>query len=103
MARARAHADGDIASLTLLDRALGDRGLSDQDVELVRAVLTDTGAKDLVNTKIDRLTADSARHLAAVTADPTVREHLGALFHAVAADVDSPNASILALDTPSPP
>lgn len=103
VARARAHADGDIASLTLLDRALGDRGLSDQDVELVRAVLTDTGAKDLVNTKIDRLTADSARHLAAVTADPTAREHLGALFHAVAADVDSPNASILALDTPSPP
>ncbi|MFD3919098.1 polyprenyl synthetase family protein [Streptomyces sp. NPDC058595] len=97
VARARAEADGDTASLALLDSALGDRGLSEADVDLVRAVLTDTGAKDLVDAKIDRLVAAGARHLAGVTVDPTARGRLGALFRAVAG---LPDASTLDPDPP---
>ncbi|WP_405607783.1 polyprenyl synthetase family protein [Streptomyces sp. NBC_01508] len=84
VARARAEAHGDTASRTLLDGALGDRGLSEGDLDRVRAVLTDTGAKDLVVATIDRLAAQSVRHLADVTVDPTARGRLGALFRAVA-------------------
>ncbi|MFC8823892.1 polyprenyl synthetase family protein [Streptomyces sp. NPDC057137] len=101
VARARAEADGDIASLAVLDNALGDRGLSEEDMDLVRAVLIDTGAKDLVDAKIDRLTVDSARRLAGVTVDPTARGQLAALFRA-AAGVGPPEASTLDRDPPHP-
>ncbi|MET4924096.1 polyprenyl synthetase family protein [Streptomyces sp. PSRA5] len=99
VARARAEADGDTASLALLDSALGDRGLSEGDVDLVRAVLTDTGARDLVAAKIDRLVAAGARHLTGLTVDPTARGRLVALFRAVAG-VGPPDASTLDRDPP---
>ncbi|WP_330172293.1 polyprenyl synthetase family protein [Streptomyces sp. NBC_01498] len=83
VARARAEAHGDTASRTLLDGALGDRSLSEGDMDLIRTVLVDTGAKDHVDAKIERLAAHSARRLAAVPLDPAARHRLGALFHAV--------------------
>ncbi|MFH8570395.1 polyprenyl synthetase family protein [Streptomyces sp. NPDC017993] len=63
VARARAESAGDQAARALLDRALGDAGLSDDDVDRVRDVLVTNGARAVVEAEIGRLAADSTRHL----------------------------------------
>ncbi|MBQ0985362.1 polyprenyl synthetase family protein [Streptomyces sp. F63] len=84
VARARAEADGDGAALAVLDGALGDPGLSADGLRRVRAVLTGTGARALTQTKIDRLVAQSARHLAGAAVEPVAGRRLRALLSAVA-------------------
>ncbi|WP_394297312.1 polyprenyl synthetase family protein [Streptomyces albus] len=84
VARARAEADGDGAALAVLDGALGDPGLSAEDLRRVRAVLTATGARALTESKIDRLVAQSARHLAGAAVEPVAGRRLRALLSAVA-------------------
>ncbi len=84
VARARAEADGDDAALAVLDGALGDPGLSGEDLRRVRTVLTGTGARALTETKIDRLVGQSARHLAGAAVEPAAGRRLRALLSAVA-------------------
>jgi geranylgeranyl diphosphate synthase type I len=81
IARARAEASGDRAVTALLDASLGDASLSDEGLERVREALVETGARDLVEAKIERLVAVGHRHLASVPfvarAESRLRDLLG--------------------------
>ncbi|MFF3754870.1 polyprenyl synthetase family protein [Streptomyces sp. NPDC002018] len=84
VAHARAEADGDRASVAVLESARGDALLTDAGLDRVRSVLVSTGARTMVETKIVRLMSHSARHLAAAAVEPTAGRRLYGLLHAVA-------------------
>ncbi|MGR8007395.1 polyprenyl synthetase family protein [Streptomyces hypolithicus] len=84
VARARAEASGDRGALTLLDRAVGDADLSEEGLDRVRAALESTGARTVVESKIERLVAQSTRHLAGAAAAPRADRRLRELLYAVA-------------------
>ncbi|MEU3881110.1 polyprenyl synthetase family protein [Streptomyces californicus] len=64
VARARADAAGDRRAPTVLDRAVGDPGLGDDDLAEVRSVLEATGARAHVEDRARRLGERAAHHLA---------------------------------------
>ncbi|MGW6055474.1 polyprenyl synthetase family protein [Streptomyces sp. NPDC055189] len=64
VARARAEATGNRGLLHVLDtRVGGGSALTEEDLERVRGALVECGARDLVETRIRRLLAQSVRHL----------------------------------------
>ncbi|WP_433544168.1 polyprenyl synthetase family protein (plasmid) [Streptomyces sp. CA-294286] len=85
VARARAETGGDRAVTALLDASLGNASLSDEGLERVREALVETGARDLVEAKIERLVAVGHRHLASVPLAPRGGSRLRALLESVAA------------------
>nr|WP_245996433.1 polyprenyl synthetase family protein [Streptomyces armeniacus] len=92
VARARAEARGDLRSLSVLDGALGDPGLSHDGLERVREVLTGTGARSAVEDKIERMTARSTRHLRAAALGGFAGQALNRLLTSVASTVPRPPA-----------
>ncbi|MDX3852383.1 polyprenyl synthetase family protein [Streptomyces sp. AK02-01A] len=85
-ARARAESNGDAASLAVLENALGDASLSEEGLDRVRHVLDATGARAVVENKIDRLVTRATRHLAAASVEPVAGRRLHGLLSAVAGD-----------------
>ncbi|MCH0564197.1 polyprenyl synthetase family protein [Streptomyces sp. MUM 2J] len=85
LARARAEAAGDRAALGVLDRCLGNTGLTLADLDDVRDVLTGTGARATVETKIDRLVAQGLRHFDGAVLDPDTGPRLRTMLGAAAA------------------
>ncbi|MEU5633079.1 polyprenyl synthetase family protein [Streptomyces rishiriensis] len=90
VARARAEAAGDRRALAVLRRALGRADLSDRCLGEVREVLVATGARDVVEAKIDRLVAQGMRHLDSAALEPRGRRRLRELLHAAAGTVAFP-------------
>lgn len=86
MAAARncAVASGNDDALALLDAPAGDSGLTEADLARVRSVLVTTGARGLVEDKIQRLVAESVRHLDKAALAPRPYRKLRELFAAVA-------------------
>ncbi|MFF9002995.1 polyprenyl synthetase family protein [Streptomyces achromogenes] len=62
VARAGAEAAGDCFALAVLDRWLGDPGLTERGLDEVRDVLVATGARATVEAEVDRLAARGLRH-----------------------------------------
>ncbi|MFE9680430.1 polyprenyl synthetase family protein [Streptomyces sp. NPDC006285] len=84
LGQARAEATGDRRGLAVLRRSLGRADLSDDGLDEVRAVLTATGARDLVEAKIERLVAQGMRHLRSAPLEPEAGHRLRELLHATA-------------------
>ncbi|MGW3009194.1 polyprenyl synthetase family protein [Streptomyces sp. NPDC001219] len=84
LARARALANGDAASLAVLDDCVGCPGLTPEDLTAVRHVLVVTGARTAVETKIVRLVRHSTHHLNSADLEPHARRRLHALVCAAA-------------------
>ncbi|MCQ9132295.1 polyprenyl synthetase family protein [Streptomyces hilarionis] len=84
VARARAEAAGDRRALAVLGRSLGRADLPDSRLGEVRDVLVATGARDVVEAKIDRLVAQGMRHLDSVPLEPQARRRLRELLHTAA-------------------
>ncbi|MFF2024704.1 polyprenyl synthetase family protein [Streptomyces sp. NPDC058171] len=84
--RARAEACGDRAAVSVLDAALGAPDLSAADLQRVRTTLVMTGARDVVEARIDHLAELARRHLATAepAGSPGALAHLGRLLTAVA-------------------
>ncbi|MFH9728418.1 polyprenyl synthetase family protein [Streptomyces sp. NPDC017254] len=76
LAVARAEAAGDRPALTVLERALGDEGLSPAGLEEVRDVLVRTGTRAAVESKIDRLSAQGLRRFDGALLDADAGGHL---------------------------
>ncbi|OON71872.1 polyprenyl synthetase family protein [Streptomyces tsukubensis] len=83
VALARAEATGDQRCRALLEGALGDGDLSEDDLTRIRAALVATGARDLVTAEINRLVARGHRCLNAISMEPRVLRRLGALLRGV--------------------
>ncbi|WP_239472115.1 polyprenyl synthetase family protein [Streptomyces sp. NEAU-S7GS2] len=84
VARVRAVANGDEASLAVLEGCVGARDLTPADLAAVRHVLVFTGARSAVETKIARLVAQSMNHLSSANLEPSARRRLHALVCAAA-------------------
>jgi geranylgeranyl diphosphate synthase, type I len=84
VAQARAESTGDRHGSAVLRRSLGRADLSESRLAEVRDVLVTTGARDLVEAKIDRLVAQGMRHLDSAVLEPRARGRLGRLLHASA-------------------
>ncbi|GGV24468.1 geranylgeranyl pyrophosphate synthase [Streptomyces longisporoflavus] len=81
VARARAEATGNRALLQILDTHVGGgAALTEEDLERVRGALEASGARDLVETKIRRLLAQSVRHLDRVAFAHPAAAHLREMF-----------------------
>ncbi|MET9506369.1 polyprenyl synthetase family protein [Streptomyces sp. NPDC006622] len=93
VARARAEATGDRRALTVLRRCLGRADLSDSGLAEVRDVLVTTGARAVVEAKIERLVAQGMRHLDSVVLDTAGRLPLVRLFHTTAGVAWEPDAT----------
>ncbi|GGY99564.1 polyprenyl synthetase family protein [Streptomyces poonensis] len=84
LARARAEASGDRRALAVLRRSLGRADLSGAQLARVREVLVGTGARDVVEARIERLAAQALRHLSTAVLDPVAEPHLRRLLCAAA-------------------
>ncbi|RAJ63659.1 MULTISPECIES: polyprenyl synthetase family protein [unclassified Streptomyces] len=84
VARARAEAAGDGAALAVLERWLGDAALTGRGLEQVRDVLVGTGARDAVESRIDRLAARGLWHFDRAALDTEGSGPLRALLLATA-------------------
>ncbi|SCK37781.1 polyprenyl synthetase family protein [Streptomyces sp. WMMB 322] len=84
VARARAAATGQDDALALLDAAVGDSGLTDGDLDRVRSALVATGARSIVEDKIQQVLEQSVRHLRSAALAPHAEKHLLELFGTVA-------------------
>ncbi|MGV9275466.1 polyprenyl synthetase family protein [Streptomyces griseosporeus] len=82
LARARAEAGDDDAALAVLDRCVGDAGLTSRDLAEVRRVLVATGARATVETKIERLVAQGLRHFDGALLEPEAARTLRRLLRA---------------------
>ncbi|WP_266719768.1 polyprenyl synthetase family protein [Streptomyces sp. NBC_00199] len=91
VAQARAESTGDRRGGAVLRRSLGRADLSESGLAEVRDVLVSTGARDLVEAKIDRLVAQGMRHLDSVVLEPQGRKRLRRLLHASAGTAPAPN------------
>ncbi|MDJ0462643.1 polyprenyl synthetase family protein [Streptomyces sp. H27-C3] len=98
VARSRADASGDAAALDVLAAGLGAPDLTDVQLDRVRTVLEETGARAAVESKIERLVLHSRRHLRSAPMDPRAHNRLSELL-AVAAGVNTAASPI----TPSTP
>ena len=63
MARTLAEKAGDVRSQQMLERAVGDPELSEDDLDRLRQVLEDTGARRTAEAEIDRLMRNGQEHL----------------------------------------
>ncbi|MFF1273217.1 polyprenyl synthetase family protein [Streptomyces marokkonensis] len=86
LAHARAEAAGDRRSLRVLDRSLGHGALTEEGLEEVREVLTNTGARRTVEAMIDRLVAQGLRHVDGALLDPHGGERLRLLLASAAGE-----------------
>ncbi|ULR55453.1 polyprenyl synthetase family protein [Streptomyces deccanensis] len=93
VAQARAEAADDRRALALLRRSLGRADLSEHRLAEVRDVLVRTGARDIVEAKIDRLVAQGLRHLESAPLEAEGRRHLRELLHTTAGDTPPPPVS----------
>ncbi|MER7490616.1 polyprenyl synthetase family protein [Streptomyces sp. NPDC126497] len=84
VAHARAGAAGDRRALEVLDRSLGHGALTEEGLEEVREVLTDTGARSTVETMIGRLVDRGLRHVDGALLDPHGGERLRLLLASAA-------------------
>ncbi|MDX2577857.1 polyprenyl synthetase family protein [Streptomyces scabiei] len=84
VAQARAEAAGDRRALTVLRESLGDAELPENRLAEVVDVLVRTGARDLVEAKIDRLVAQGLRHLDSAPLETEGRRRLRELLHTTA-------------------
>ncbi|MGV9255189.1 polyprenyl synthetase family protein [Streptomyces sp. NPDC003697] len=84
VAQARAEAAGDLDALDVLERHVGRPGLGEDDLARVRDVLVSTGARETVETRIGRLTAQALRHLDSAPLEPRAAGRLRDLMCAVA-------------------
>ncbi|MDO0929056.1 polyprenyl synthetase family protein [Streptomyces sp. TG1A-8] len=92
-ARAGAEATGDRAALAVLDRSLGDGGLTPAGLEEVREVLVRTGARATVEARIDRLVAQALHRFDDLRLDPAAGGRLRELLlSAAGATADRPAA-----------
>ncbi|MFD9117692.1 polyprenyl synthetase family protein [Streptomyces bottropensis] len=86
VAQARAEAAGDRRALTVLRQSLGDADLPESRLTEVVDVLVRSGARDLVEAKIERLVAQGLRHLESAPLEAEGRVRLRELLHATAGD-----------------
>ncbi|MEU3844307.1 polyprenyl synthetase family protein [Streptomyces sp. NPDC028635] len=84
LARARAAAAGDDRALVVLERSLGDTGLTDAGLAQVREVLEATGARAVVEAKVGRLVARGLRHFDGAPLDPEAGSRLRGLLRRAA-------------------
>ncbi|MEU7424928.1 polyprenyl synthetase family protein [Streptomyces sp. NPDC040750] len=84
LARDRAVAAGDRAALAVLDRSLGNGGLTEADLDAVRDTLRRTGARAAVETKIGRLIEQGLRRFDDTPLDPEGARRLRELLVAAA-------------------
>ncbi|MEH0425271.1 polyprenyl synthetase family protein [Streptomyces stelliscabiei] len=84
VAQARAEAAGDRRAVTVLRQSLGDADLPESRLTEVVDVLVRTGARDLVEARIDRLVAQGLRHLESAPLETEGRLRLRELLHATA-------------------
>ena len=97
VAQARAEATDDRRALALLRRSLGRAELSEHRLAEVRDVLVRTGARDLVEAKIERLVAQGLRHLESAPLEAEGRLRLRELLHTTAGNPPpSPSSAPLA-------
>ncbi|WP_353946131.1 polyprenyl synthetase family protein [Streptomyces sp. HUAS MG91] len=89
LAHARAERDGDHRALAILARP-GRQVLDDGDLDDLRYVLERTGARRLVEERIRRLVAQSARHLDGASIDPVAHARLRLLLRQVAGTSTAP-------------
>ncbi|MFI9150395.1 polyprenyl synthetase family protein [Streptomyces sp. NPDC053367] len=80
LAVARARAAGDRHALAVLERALGDDGLTPAGLDAIRDVLERTGARTTVESRIERLTAQGLRHADRARLEPVAGARLRALL-----------------------
>lgn len=93
VAQARAEAADDRRALSLLRRSLGRADLSEHRLAEVRDVLVRTGARDIVEAKIDRLVAQGLRHLESAPLEAEGRLRLRELLHTTAGNPPPPPSS----------
>ncbi|MDX3727248.1 polyprenyl synthetase family protein [Streptomyces caniscabiei] len=93
VAQARAEATDDRRALALLRRSLGRADLSEPRLAEVRDVLVRTGARDIVEAKIERLVAQGLRHLESAPLEAEGRLRLRELLHTTAGDPPPPSPS----------
>ncbi|MEV0850141.1 polyprenyl synthetase family protein [Streptomyces sp. NPDC049954] len=91
LAHARALASGDGAALDVLERCLGDPGLSCEGLDRVRSVLEETGARRLVEERVAVLVARAVRQLDGLDADTTARARLCELVHRAGGAAPAPD------------
>ncbi|WP_328907657.1 polyprenyl synthetase family protein [Streptomyces sp. NBC_00234] len=80
MARTLAEKTGDTTSQRILERAVGDPQLSEDDLDRLRQVLEDTGARSAVEAEIERLMRRSRDHLHQVSISGPAHHGLSALL-----------------------
>lgn len=81
LAMARRHADR--STVNILDELVGDPSLDDDQITMLRATLTSTGAVDAVEDLIERSRERSLRALDELALDPSVDRELRGLVDAV--------------------
>ncbi|GAA2314071.1 polyprenyl synthetase family protein [Streptomyces kunmingensis] len=96
LAHARAEADGDRQALEVLRRCLGRPDFDDTDLHDVRHVLERTGARQNVEEKIRRLTAQSMHELDTASLDPVAGARLRTLIHQAAGVSSAPGGPAFA-------
>lgn len=80
VARARLERSGDTDSLRLLQRAVGEPGLGEEDMRRVRDVLEGSGARGATEAEIDRLVRRGREHLARVPLPASVADAVSGLL-----------------------
>ncbi|MBZ9593816.1 polyprenyl synthetase family protein [Streptomyces erythrochromogenes] len=104
LAVTRAEATGDRPALGVLERALGDAHLTAAGLDEVREVLVRTGARQAVETKIDRLAAEGLRHFDGASLHAEAKDRLRRLLTAatVPRTADGPPARSRPAPQPAP-
>lgn len=92
VAFARARASGDSRTPAVLEGALGSPDLDEGELARVRAALEETGARAVVEARIERLAELGVRHLDALCAEPAARRRLVGLLRAVTTTAPRPAA-----------
>ncbi|MEU1127015.1 polyprenyl synthetase family protein [Streptomyces sp. NPDC005899] len=85
VARARAGSERDRGAVRLLDRVVGDAGLTEDELARVREVLTATGARAAVEEEARRLAEQAVHHLEGAAAEQGASRVLAGLFESIAA------------------
>lgn len=90
VARERAEAAGDTATLAVLDAGVGDPGLTDEGLARVREALTLSGARAAVEHRVDRLAAEAQARLDLAGLAPAGARQLRLLLRETAGGRTSP-------------
>ncbi|MFE2227645.1 polyprenyl synthetase family protein [Streptomyces kronopolitis] len=103
VARTRAVASDDQASVAVLDGCVGSAELTPADLAEVRHVLVVTGARSAVETKIARLVTQSIHHLTAAGLEPRARRRLHGLVCTAAGTSTTSSSTSRPPEEPGPP